>query len=366
MKERWEKLSVWLRENEVDAAFINSTHNVFYLSNFSCHPYERLLGLFVFPDADPFLVCPKMEVERARSAGWTHTIIRYDDVQNPWEQISEELRKREVNHNATVAIEKEQLSYMRVEQLLAVLPDARFVSADEPVNQFRLIKEADEIQRLREAAIMADQAIEVGISSLREGCTEMEVVAQIELEMKRKGISQMAFSTMVLFGEKTAQPHGHPGTRMLKHGELVLFDLGVIVEGYCSDITRTVAFGAVNEKQREIYETVLKAQLDAINLAQPGVRMGDLDRAARTVIAEAGYGEYFFHRLGHGLGIDVHEFPSINESNNSLLQTGMVFTVEPGIYVPEIGGVRIEDDVLVTETGCETLTRFPKELQIVG
>lgn len=365
MKQRWEKLSAWLRDRGIEAAFINSPHNVFYLSRFLCHPHERLLGLFVFPDAEPFLVCPKMEVANARSAGWSYAILGYDDVQNPWEMIGSELKKRSIGANGTIAIEKEQLSFLRAEQLQAAVPNVRFASVDEAMNQLRLIKDADEIKILREAAAMADYAVEAGISALKEGCTEMEVVARIEWEMKKKGIREMSFATMVLFGEKTALPHGHPGLRELKAGDLVLFDLGVVLDGYCSDITRTLAFRTVNEQQRNIYDTVLKAQLKALEACKPGTRIGDVDRTARSIIHEAGYGEFFSHRLGHGLGIDVHEFPSLNETNDSLLQPGMVFTVEPGIYVPEIGGVRIEDDVLVTPEGCETLTRFPKELQVI-
>ncbi|MBA4493066.1 M24 family metallopeptidase [Paenactinomyces guangxiensis] len=365
MQQRWDKISAWLREQQADAAFIHTTPNVFYLSQFFCHPHERLLRLFIFPEAEPFLVCPQMEVASARNAGWKNPVLGYDDVQNPWEMIASELAKRSVSAHATVAIEKEQLSYSRVEQLQAVIPHARFVSADEPLNRLRLIKDAGEIKLLREAAAIADYGVEVGISALKQGCSEMEVVARIEWEMKKKGIHEMSFSTTVLFGGKTAFPHGTPALAPLQPGDLVLFDLGVVLDGYCSDITRTVGFRSVNEQQQQIYETVLKAQQKALEQCRTGTIMGDLDRAARSVISDAGYGEFFPHRLGHGLGIDVHEYPSINETNDSPLQAGMVFTVEPGIYIQGLGGVRIEDDVLITREGCETLTRFPKELQII-
>ncbi len=187
----------------------------------------------------------------------------------------------------------------------------------------------------------------------------------IEFEMKKKGAEKMAFDTMVLSGPKTASPHGTPGERKIQKGDFILFDLGVVYEGYCSDITRTVAFGEPSEKQREIYETVKKAEQTAIDMIRPGVKARDLDKAARDVITEAGYGEYFTHRLGHGLGISVHEFPSVTGTNEMELEEGMVFTVEPGIYHPEITGVRIEDDVVVTSDGVEVLTKFPKELQII-
>jgi Xaa-Pro dipeptidase len=212
---------------------------------------------------------------------------------------------------------------------------------------------------------MADFGVEVGVKALKEGITEMEVLATIEFELKKKGIREMSFSTMVLFGEKAGDPHGNPGNRTLKAGDFVLFDLGVMLDGYCSDITRTFVYKSATEKQKEIYNTVLQAELASLEASKPGNRIGDLDQIARDIITNAGYGEQFPHRIGHGLGINVHEFPSMSHLNDGTLVKGMVYTIEPGIYVPEIGGVRIEDDVLVTEDGFETLTKYPKELQII-
>lgn len=175
----------------------------------------------------------------------------------------------------------------------------------------------------------------------------------------------MSFDTMVLSGPKTASPHGKPGDRKIQKGDFVLFDLGVIYEGYCSDITRTVSFGKPSDAQKDVYETVRQAEQAAVDAVKPGVRAMDLDKIARDVITEAGYGEFFTHRLGHGLGISVHEFPSVTGTNEMELIEGMVFTIEPGIYDPSITGVRIEDDVVVTKDGVEVLTKYPKELVIV-
>ncbi len=175
----------------------------------------------------------------------------------------------------------------------------------------------------------------------------------------------MSFATMVLTGANAASPHGTPGETKIKKGDFVLFDLGVVVDRYCSDITRTVAYGDINDKQKEIYDTVLKAQLAAIEASKPGVTASEVDLTARRIIAEAGYGEYFTHRLGHGLGIGVHEYPSLTETNPLVLEEGMVYTIEPGIYVPDVAGVRIEDDIYVTADGVKILTKYPKELQII-
>ena len=168
-----------------------------------------------------------------------------------------------------------------------------------------------------------------------------------------------------LSGPKTASPHGVPGDRKIQKGDFILFDLGVVYNGYCSDITRTVAFGEPTDAQREIYETVKKAEQAAVDLVGPGVQAKEIDDAARNVIDDAGFGDYFTHRIGHGLGISVHEYPSITGTNEMELEEGMVFTIEPGIYKSDVTGVRIEDDVVVTADGVEVLTKFPKDLQII-
>jgi len=368
MQVRLEKLSSWIKQESIDAAFLTSTANVFYLCGFHCHPHERLLGLFVFPEAEPLLICPQMEVKQAKDAGWSYQILGYDDTQNPWEMIRDAFTSRQIHPDGvrTLAVEKDHLSCRRAELLMSIFPGVRLVSAEEKMHQLRMIKDAKEIGIMREAARLADYGVEVGISALKEGVTEMEVVAAIEMALKQKGIQGMAFSTMVLFGEKSGLPHGIPDNRRLQEGDLVLFDLGVVLEGYCSDITRTVAYRSVGEQQREIYETVLQAQLNALGKCKPGTPIRELDKTARDVIKKAGYGNHFPHRLGHGLGIEVHEYPSLTETNTDPLQPGMAITVEPGIYVEGVGGVRIEDDVIITEEGCEILTGFSKELRIVG
>src|SRR5690606_7433364 len=337
--------------------------NVFYLTNFYTDPHERLLGLFVFQDEEPILICPKMEVAQAQNAGWQYEIIGYNDTDNPWQLIQRSLAKRNVTVS-TLALEKEHLNVERFEQLQRLFPSATFVSAEDKLNTLRMIKDEKEISILQEAAKLADYAVEVGVEAIAEGKSELDIIATLEFELKKKGVRQMSFDTMVLTGLKTAAPHGKPGLETIKKGDFVLFDLGVIVDGYCSDITRAVAFGDISENQRQVYDTVLKAQLASIQACKPGTRVADIDIAARSIISDAGYGEYFTHRIGHGLGIDVHEFPSMNETNDMPLQKGMVFTIEPGIYVPEIGGVRIEDDMLITADGAQTLTSFPKELII--
>ncbi|OZU87715.1 peptidase M24 family protein [Virgibacillus indicus] len=365
MQERLDTLTAWLNEKNIEVAFLNSTENVYYFSSFYTDPHERLMGIFVFKQEQPLFVLPAMEVNQLKDAGWQYEIIGYSDHEDPWKLIQASLESRKLATAEAVSLEKEVLSYSRSEAFLSLFPDAKVVSAEDKLNEMRVVKNDNEIAIIRKATKMADFGVQVGIDALTEGITEMEVLAKIEFELKKKGIREMSFSTMVLFGEKSGDPHGNPGDRQLKAGDMVLFDLGVVLEGYCSDITRTVAYKSVTEKQKEIYNTVLKAQLASLEASKPGARIGDLDKAARDVITETGYGDYFPHRIGHGMGINVHEFPSMSHLNDGILKEGMVYTIEPGIYLPGVGGVRIEDDVLITKDGFETLTKFPKELQIV-
>ncbi len=364
MNQRLERLVDWLREKDIDFAFVQAKANVFYLSGFYSEPHERLIGIFVFPNAEPVMVCPNMEKPQAIAAGWEYDIISYSDSENYWELIENYLHKRNQIGNS-IAIEQEHISYSRANALNNIYKNANFISVEEKMHSLRLIKDDQELAILKQAAQLADFGVEVGVSAIKSGKTEMDILALIEYELKRKGIREMSFSTMVLTGAKTADPHGNPGITEINRGDFVLFDLGVVLDGYCSDITRTVVYQEINDEQRRIYETVLAAQNASLSICSVGTRIGDIDKAARNYITKAGYGEYFPHRIGHGLGIDVHEFPSMSENNDDLLQEGAVFTVEPGIYVPNVGGVRIEDDIVITKEGFESLTKYPKELTIV-
>lgn len=363
MSAKIEQIKQHLQTTGVEATFITTPDNVFYLSGFLSDPHERLLGIMVFKDAEPFMICPKMEVPDAKAAGWAYEAVGHDDQENAWEVLANKIATITPSI-ASLAIEKSHLTVERLEALQRFYPNSAIVGLDQKLTDMRIVKSEDEIVKLREAAKLADFAIQVGCDELAEGKTELEVLSAIEAAVLKKGY-YMSFNTMVLTGLNAASPHGTPGNTKIKKGDLVLFDLGVIYEGYCSDITRTVAFGEPGEAQKEVFEAVLGANKAAIALAKPGVRAMDLDKAARDHITNAGFGEYFTHRLGHGLGIGVHEIPSIHGTNELPLVEGMVFTVEPGIYKGDTAGVRIEDDLVVTKDGVEILNSFPKELQII-
>lgn len=222
------------------------------------------------------------------------------------------------------------------------------------------VKNSEEIGAIRRAARIGDRAFKRFCSRLRPGITEVEAAAELERLCREYGAEAASFPTIVLFGPRSALPHGFPGRRRLRKGDFVLTDFGCVVSGLCSDMTRTKVFGKAGEKQRGIYDTVLRAQRTARRAVGPGVKASEVDRSARTVIDEAGYGEFFIHATGHGVGRRVHERPRLSDNDSTVLEAGMVVTIEPGIYVPGVGGTRIEDMVLVADTGSQLLTHSPR------
>jgi Xaa-Pro dipeptidase len=353
-----------LNKQQLDSILVTSPANIYYLSNYYTDPHERVVAIYVTTHHDPIMILPAMETEDAKAAGWNYSMIDYHDHEDPWELFLAFL-KNSGKIPETLGVEEDSLTLSRYNSIKGILPETVVKQAQELLASLRVIKNQQEYELLKKAAELADFGVQTGVNALKEGITELEVIAEIEYELKKQGVQAMSFSTMVLFGQKAASPHGTPGSAKLQPGDMVLFDLGVIYEGYCSDITRTVAFKSVNDEQEKIYQTVLEGQLKAIEVSQLGTAVGNIDKAARDHIEANGFGKYFNHRIGHGLGIETHEYPSLHGKNTLPLEKGMCYTIEPGIYVPKVAGVRIEDMIFVTENGAEILTKFPKELQIV-
>lgn len=280
------------------------------------------------------------------------------DSENPWQKIKAGLASTDI---PIIYAEFDNLNVTKFQGLQTVF-EGRFENLTPFIHKMRVIKSADEIQKMIVAGDYADKAVNIGFDNISLDVTETDIIAQIEFGMKKIGINQMSFETMVLTGNNAANPHGIPGTNRIENDSLLLFDLGVVSQGYASDMTRTVAVGQPDQFKKDIYNICLEAQLTALDFIKPGVTASEVDAAARNVIEKAGYGEYFNHRLGHGIGMDVHEFPSIMEGNDLIIEEGMCFSVEPGIYIPEKVGVRIEDCGYVTKDGFEVFTHTPKEL----
>ncbi|GIP54884.1 MULTISPECIES: M24 family metallopeptidase [Paenibacillus] len=358
MNEHWSGLEQSMRQQGIQTLLITDPKHVYYLTGFLSNPHERFLGILFQPGNEPILVAPALDEEAARAATGNMEIITHLDTDNPYLLLKNKLHAPV----GTVGLEKENLTVARFEQLQESLGFTTYHDVGPWLRDMRVRKTAGEIGKIRHAVRLIEEVLQESLKQVKEGVSENELVAEVEYQIRKLGADGPSFDSMVLSGEKTALPHGVPGERKLRRGDMLMFDIGVYASGYASDITRTFAFGELTEEQIRIYETVLAANEAAIAAIRPGVTYASIDKAARDVIENAGYGQYFIHRLGHGLGIDVHEFPSVHGQNEYLLSEGNVFTVEPGIYVPGVGGVRIEDDCLVTDTGVEVLTSFPKQL----
>jgi Xaa-Pro aminopeptidase len=245
-----------------------------------------------------------------------------------------------------------------------------WISTERVVEQFRLVKDPSEVATLREAAARLAPVADMAFRSIRAGVTERDVAAAIETAARTAGYERLAFDTIVASGPNAALPHYRAGTRILSPGDLVVLDFGGVLDGYCSDLTRTVSVGTPTDDALRLHTAVRDAQRRAIEAVKPGVPAASVDAAARSLLESRGLGEAFGHGTGHGLGLDIHEEPRIgpprSHSASVQLEPGMVFTIEPGAYLPGLGGVRIEDDVLVTEDGCEVLTSVPRELLALG
>jgi Xaa-Pro dipeptidase len=310
----------------------------------------------------PFLVVPILDYEKAAGVSTVNSIYAHEDMGNPYGVLKGHLTSK----ITCLGIQKDHLSVSRYEALMQATGAKRAVDVEPKLNQMRVIKTEPEIAAIRRAITCIEEVFHTAIPFVKPGVTEIDIVAEMEYRMKRLGADGPSFDTMVLSGEKTGLPHGIPGTKTIQEGELLLFDAGVFVDGYASDLTRTFAVGDVTDRSKEIYETVLQANRKMIDAVRPGATFGSLDDAARDVIEAKGDGQHFITRAGHGFGLEIHEYPSIHGNNQDLMSAGMVFTAEPGIYIPGLGGVRIEDNVLVTPTGVEVLTTFPKEWTVIG
>jgi len=263
----------------------------------------------------------------------------------------------------TLGFEAEQLQYITFQQLsLALKGKLKLKPTAGLVEQLRITKDADEIEQIRAAVLLGSSLFQTALAAIRPGVVEMAVAGELELHARRAGAEKMSFDTIVAAGRRSALPHGRASGQAIPESGFIILDYGVILAGYCSDMTRTVHVGPVSAAHRRMYQAVKDAQLASIEAVRPGVEAGKVDQAGRDVLKKTGYDAFFIHSTGHGVGIEIHEQPRIAKGQMAPLEPGMVITIEPGIYIPDDGGVRIEDMVLVTETGHEVLTPTDKNL----
>lgn len=267
------------------------------------------------------------------------------------------------NAITNLAFDSGKTSVHQYQELKKELPHLTLTPINEPVVVVRAIKDAGELELLREAAVLGSEGYDHVVSLLKEGITELDLAIELEIFWKRKGADGLGFDPIIAFGANSSMPHYRPQNVPLKKGDTVLIDIGVKLQGYHSDMTRVVFFGEPHPKMKELYDVVLRAQQKAVAACAPGITTGELDKIARDSMKEEGYGDLFTHGLGHGVGLDIHEKPvlkSKHPESGTVLQPGMVVTIEPGAYIPDLGGIRIEDTLIVTEDGNETITLSEK------
>jgi Xaa-Pro aminopeptidase len=362
---RQKALAQQLRRARVEALVVTHLPNIFYLCGFT-------------GSAGVLLV---RSGERGRSPKLTFfTDGRYT------EQAKHEVRAARVviGQNAAIAeacsavvktgirslgFESDHLPYISYQQIRYILRSHGRAGAGiklRPipglVEQLRLTKDPDEVAQIRAAVLLGSDLFGAALSAIKPGVSEAEVAGELELQARRAGAEGMSFDTIVAAGSRSALPHGRASAQAIPRNGFIILDYGVILAGYCSDMTRTVHVGTVSDTHRHMYEAVKAAQLASIDAVRPGVESGEVDRAGRETLKKAGYDTYFTHSTGHGVGIEVHEPPRLAKGQNHVLAPGMIVTIEPGIYIPNEGGVRIEDMVLVTESGHEVLTTTTKDL----
>jgi Xaa-Pro dipeptidase len=329
-----------------------------YYTGLNMELSERLAAALIPLNGKPTFIVNKLEEELRGQTPWFRDRAIWLEHEDPVAILAGTMRDKGLA-SGKIAL-SEEAPWGWVNGLQAALPDAHLIDASDHIGHVRMVKTSKELEWMMMACHAADGALEAGFQKLHKDMTEAELSEILTAEMKNLGGDQTGI--VVLFGEHAALPHGSPGERRLKPGEAILVDMGCTVHGYWSDITRTVFYGEPSPRMREIYDTVLRANRAAFEAVKPGATCESVDEAARKVIRDAGYGEYFIHRLGHGVGLQIHEQPYIVCNNKLRLEPGVVFSDEPGIYIVGELGVRVEDTVVCTQTGCESLTKFNRNI----
>lgn len=355
MTSRLARLRSRLAADGLDALLVTNPVNRAYLSGFN-----GSAGVLLISQEAALLFTDFRYIERATAQAPEFKVIRHE---NP---MTKSIRAALEQHGIVkLGFEKEHVTYATFETYREAFAPVELVATAGLVEELRQVKDQDEIDKLRRAAAIADAAYIHILKYLKPGVSERDVALELEYFMRKNGAEKLAFDIIPASGPRGSLPHAEATGRILQDGDFITLDFGCVYEGYCSDITRTVGIGGITDKQREIYKIVLDAQQAAVAACRAGISGRELDAVARDIIAGAGYGDNFGHSLGHGVGREVHELPRCSPTAEGALAENMVVTIEPGIYIPNWGGVRIEDTVVVQPDGCERLTKSTKELIVL-
>jgi Xaa-Pro aminopeptidase len=357
---RQAKLREHLATTRFDALLISHLPNIRYLCGFT-----GSAGLLLVEEGRSiFFTDVRYDTQAHEEVKGAKVVIAKKAVLTALGEFLEARRKRA--RGWTIGLEAEHFTIAEKKRLTQATPAGiRLKDAPSLVERARMIKDADELQRIRAAVALGAKLFDRAVDVIRPGVKETEVAAEMELAARHGGAEEMSFPTIIASGARSALPHGRASNQPIARSGFVVCDFGVILSGYCSDQTRTVWVGPVSKDAREAYEAVREAQQAAIDAVQPGIPVGEVDAAARKVLRKAGLGRYFTHSTGHGVGLQIHESPRVASGQPEILQTGMVITIEPGVYFPGKWGVRIEDMVAVTAGGCEVMTPTSKDFLAV-
>lgn len=364
---RLDKLNASLQTSELDAVVLNPGPTLTYLTGLHFHLMERPVVLLFAQDQDPALVLPELELQKVASLSYILQVFAYPETPSEWEAAFRKAVKALGLDGKRIGIEPRRLRLLEFSFMKNSAPEADYPDGGDVLSGLRLRKDQAEVETMRKAVGIAQASLEATIPSIKIGMTERELSSELVVQLLRHGSEpELPFSPIVSGGPNSANPHASPTERKLQAGDLLVIDWGGTHEGYISDLTRTFAVGDVDDEYQKIHRIVQEANAAGRDAAKPGARCADVDSAARDVIEKSGYGEYFTHRTGHGIGMEGHEEPYIRGDNMQILDPGMAFTVEPGIYLPGRNGVRIEDNVVISETGADVLSDMPREIRVVG
>jgi len=370
---RLEKLNASLRTSDLDAVALNPGSTLTYLTGAHFHLMERPVVLLVAEGQEPAIILPELEMLKVEQMPYPVQAFPYGENPSEWEAVFRDavqaldLDTLTGTRAKRIGVETEKMRLLEYNYVRSGAPSAEFPDASEILGTLRLRKEPGEIENMRKAVNVAQAALEATIPQIKIGMTERELAAELVVQLLRNGSDAgLPFTPIVSGGPNSANPHASPTERKLQAGDLLVIDYGAAANDYVSDITRTFAVGEVDAEYAKIHKIVQEANAAGRAAGKPGVPCAEVDKAARAVIEASGYGKYFTHRTGHGIGMEGHEGPYMRGDNMQLLEPGMAYTVEPGIYLPGRNGVRVEDDVVVTDTGSESLSDLPREMRVVG
>ena len=354
MEIRYQKIKKLLEEKKLDAILISDGFNMRYFSGFT-----GATGYVLITKNSKTLFTDSRYTIAATAQAPDYTVVEVDSNRDYCKDINQVLK---TEHIEVLGFEALQVRYSEYEVLKERLAAKELMPLKGELANLRRIKTTEEIERHRRAEHIGDIAFAEILKDIKPGVTELEIAAKLEYIMKMNGADKLSFESIVASGVNSSKPHAEPGHKKIESGDFVTMDFGCVYQGYCSDMTRTVVVGKASEKQKKIYNTVLAAQQAVLDMLKPGLPGKAYDKVARDLIYGAGYEGYFGHGLGHSVGLEIHENPRFSMIEEDIIEAGMIMTVEPGIYIPDFGGVRIEDMVVITEDGYENFTHSVKEL----